>query len=344
MSYVVVRAKATGKGMGNMTFQRRMQSNVPPLTYQAILDSFGFHICDKIGGNLACATSIAQNSSIPICYSFVKWAGGKRQIVPKLYALAPPKFNRYIEPFLDGGALFFHLISNKNRDVTAYISDINPELINTYIAVKDNVEQSIILLTQHEIEYKKGPKEYYEKLRDNYNLRRCSDKTERATQFIALNRTCFNGLYRVNMKGEFNVPCGKYVNPSLCDSNNLRIVSHVLRNYKVTIKAADYKDILLQNAKEGDFIYLNPPYSPESSSANFTNYTNKGFSNKDQEKLAEVYRQLDEVKRKVMLTNSNTSLVRELYAEFAKNTIEVGSKRAINCKAARREGHTDLIV
>jgi DNA adenine methylase len=175
-------------------------------------------------------------------------------------------------------------------------------------------------------------------------LKSCSDGIERAAQFITLNRTCFNGLYRVNKKGEFNAPKGDYKNPTICDAGNLRNVSAALRYSNITIKAADYKDMLLENTREGDFIYLDPPYSPESQTAYFTNYTNNGFSYNDQKELAEIFRQLHEKKCKVMLTNSNTPLVRELYADYANNTIEVGSKRAINCKAAKREGHTDLII
>jgi DNA adenine methylase len=311
---------------------------------QSTLESFGFHICDKIDGNLACATSSTHNRQIPICYPFIKWAGGKRQLISQLSALAPPEFNRYFEPFLGGGAMFLHLISNKNRQFIAHISDINPELINVYVAVKDDVEKLIKLLKQYEIEYNQAPEESYYKLRSRYNLRDSCDKIERAAQLITLNRTCFNGLYRVNRQGEFNVPKGDYKNPTICDTGNLRNVSAALRYSKVTIKTCDYKEILLQTAKEGDFIYLDPPYSPESSTAYFTNYTYDGFSYNDQKKLAEIFRQLDEMKCKVMLTNSNTPLVRELYAPFAKYTIEVDSKRTINCKALKREGHTDLII
>lgn len=314
--------------------------------HQATLESFGYDIAEsnKIGGNLACATSSTNNHQIPICDPFVKWAGGKRQLLWQLYPLAPVKFDRYIEPFLGGGALFLRLISQKSRRFTAYISDINSELINTYVAVKDYIEKLIKLLKQYEIEYNQAPEEYYYKLRTCYNLGASCDKLEKAAQFIALNRTCFNGLYRVNGSGSFNVPWGKYVNPSICDSSNLRNVSIGLRYSKVEIKVSDYKEMLLENAKEGDFIYLDPPYSPVSPTAYFTNYTTNGFSNKDQKELAERFRQLDEMKCKVMLTNSNTPLVRELYAPFARHTIEVNSKRAINCKASKREGHTDLII
>jgi len=211
-----------------------------------------------------------------------------------------------------------------------------------YLAAKDDVEKLIKLLTQHEIGYNQAPEGYYYKLRSCYNLRASCDKIERAAQFITLNRTGFNGLYRVNRKGEFNVPWGKYINLSICDSNNLRNVSHTLHSNKATIKACDYREMLLENAREGDFIYLDPPYNPVSSTAYFTNYTYDGFSYNDQKKLAEIYKQLDEMKCNVMLTNSNTPLVRELYAPFV--ITEVNSKRVINCNAEKREGHTDLII
>jgi DNA adenine methylase len=151
-------------------------------------------------------------------------------------------------------------ISAKNkRFTTAYISDINSELINSYIAVKDNVERLTELLKLHEIEYKKAPVEYYYNLRSNHNL---SDSTERAARFIALNRTCFNGLYRVNSNGMFNVPIGKYKNPTICNSSNLRNVSLALHHSNAIIKTCDYKEMLLENAKEGDFYIFGPALQP----------------------------------------------------------------------------------
>ena len=138
--------------------------------------------------------SYVLHDKMPLCYPFVKWAGGKTQLLQQLYSLAPSEFDRYFEPFLGGGALYFYLISDKNRRFTAYLSDINSELINSYIAVKDNVENLIKFLKRHEIEYKKAPKEYYYKLRNTDKL---SNYTQRAARFIALNRTCYNGLYRV---------------------------------------------------------------------------------------------------------------------------------------------------
>ena len=209
------------------------------------------------------------------------------------------------------------------------------------MVIKDDVEKLIELLKLHKIEYTKDPKDYYYKLRSKHKL---IDSTERTARFIALNRTCFNGLYRVNSNGEFNVPIGKYSNPLICDSINLRNVSVALRYSNVTIKANDYKQVLLENAMEGDFIYLDPPYNPESATSYFTGYTDNGFSNKDQKELADIFKKLDDRKCKVMLTNSSTPLVRELYTPFAKYTKEVESKRAINCKAEKRQGHTDLII
>jgi DNA adenine methylase len=235
--------------------------------------------------------SYILHDKMPLCYPFVKWAGGKTQLLSQLYALAPPEFDRYFEPFLGGGALFFYLISDKNKRFTAYLSDINLELINWYIAVKDNVTKLIKFLKQHEIRYKKSPAEYYYKLRNNDGL---ANQTERAARFIALNRTCYNGLYRVNRNGKFNVPLGRYKNPIICNSSNLRNVSIALRYSKATIKVSDYKKILLENAKEGDFIYLDPPYNPISSTAYFTRYTNSGFSDRDQKELADVFRELND--------------------------------------------------
>lgn len=172
------------------------------------------------------------------------------------------------------------------------------------MVVKDNVEKLIEFLKLHEIGYKKAPSEYYYKLRSNYNNdnKLAIDSTERAAQFITLNKTCFNGLYRVNWSGLFNVPIGKYKNPTICNSSNLRNVSLALGYSKATIRVSDYKKILLENAMEGDFIYLDPPYNPVSSTAYFTGYTYSGFSDKDQKDLADIFRKLDDRKCKILLT------------------------------------------
>jgi DNA adenine methylase len=282
------------------------------------------------------------NDKMTLCYPFIKWAGGKTQLLQQLYGLAPATFDRYFEPFIGGGALFFYLISAKNKRFTAYLSDINAELINSYMAVKDDVEKLIKLLRRQENGYKKASAGYYYKLRSNNN--KFANHIEKAARFIALNRTCYNGLYRVNRQGIFNVPWGKYKDPLIYNSSNLRNVSLALRYSKAIINASDYKEILLENAKEGDFIYLDPPYNPVSSTAYFTRYTNSGFSDQNQKELADVFRELDERECKVLLSNSSTALVKELYSDFANNTTEVNALRSINCKGSRRAGHKELII
>jgi DNA adenine methylase len=288
-------------------------------------------------------------------YPFVKWAGGKSQLLSELDTFIPSEFNLYFEPFLGGGALFFHLIStNNNIPFTAYLSDINEELINAYKVVKDqnNVEVLIELLKKHETEYKKNPSEYYYKLRTNrIESATANYDIERAARFITLNKTCYNGLYRVNKDGIFNVPIGRYKNPLICDSNNLRNVSRALRDSKAQIKVSNYKEMLLENAKEGDFIYLDPPYNPVSPTANFTGYTNSGFTDLDQKELANVFAKLNDRKCKILLSNSDTPFIRKLYyydsdsdSSSKYNITEVDVLRAINSKGSKRTGHKELII
>jgi DNA adenine methylase len=287
-----------------------------------------------------------QNSDIakkvlPPIYPFVKWAGGKTQLLQQLYESAPAQFDRYLEPFLGGGALFFYLISVRSKKFIAYLSDVNSELINSYNVVKNNAEELIGLLRKHEIEYQKSPSEYYYQLRD---VNRPNNDTEKAARFITLNRTCYNGLYRVNSKGLFNVPWGKYKDPVICNAKNLRNVSFALQRSNAIIQVSDYKEILLKNAKERDFIYLDPPYRPSSSTAYFTRYTDTGFTDKDQRDIANIFEELTKRKCKVMLSNSNTPLIKELYSKLAKDIREVNAIRAINCKGSGRIGHTELII
>jgi len=252
---------------------------------------------------------------------FVKWAGGKRQILKVLLSRVPKKFNRYIEPFVGGGALFFEL-----RPKKAIISDINYELINAYIVIRDNVEELIKDLKKH-----KNTEEYF------YYIRSIDPNTltsvERASRFIYLNKTCFNGLYRENSKGQFNVPYGKYKNPKICDEENLRAVSSYLNRIDVEILNCDYKKTC-QLAKEGDFVYLDPPYHPLSRTASFTSYNKNGFSEEDQLELSEIFRELDKKGCFVMLSNSNTNFIRKLYSDY--KVQEVKASRAINCKPNRR--------
>lgn len=276
---------------------------------------------------------------LPLSYPFLKWAGGKTQILFEIEKFVPSEFNRYFEPFLGGGAVFFHL-TTKNLQFTAYLSDTNEELITVYRVVKDDVEKLIDILKKHQKDYDKDPIEFY------YELRKFVPPTdvERAARFIALNKTCYNGLYRVNKRGVFNVPIGRYKNPLICDSNNLRNASLSLRDSKVIIELSDYKQILLENAREGDFVYLDPPYNPASSTASFTSYTNSGFTDTDQKELRDVFTELMDRKCKVLLSNSDTKFIRKLYSEFARCFKEVNVLRSINCRGSKRSGHKELII
>jgi DNA adenine methylase len=209
---------------------------------------------------------------IPCCHPFVKWAGGKGQLLPQIMCYIPQKFARYFEPFLGGGAVFFH-IAPYNRNAT--LSDINADLINVYIIIRNNVEELIAALNYHQTEYSKSPKRYYYELRDS---KKVFNNIEKAARFITLNKTCYNGLYRVNKNGLFNVPIGRYKNPLICDTNNLRKASMVLRHPGSSLRIGDYKKILGEKAVKDDFVYLDPPFHPVSNTANFTSYTNNGFT------------------------------------------------------------------
>jgi DNA adenine methylase len=268
---------------------------------------------------------------------FVKWAGGKGQLLSKLDKLIPSQFNRYFEPFLGGGAMFFHLVYDKNM-TTAYLSDTNEELIKAFKVVRDSVGELIEVLNQHQKEYDKNPSEYYYRLRDEIQPR---NDVEIAARFIALNKTCFNGLYRVNQNRKFNVPIGEYKKPLICDSSNLKNVCSVLRHSKAEIQSVDYREMLLK-AETDDFVYLDPPYKPVSSTSNFTAYTHQGFGDDDQLKLKKTFMELNHKNCKVLLSNSDTPFIRELYPDYSVK--EVKAQRAINSKGSKRTGHKELLI
>ncbi|GAB1779546.1 hypothetical protein PMEGAS67_50230 [Priestia megaterium] len=257
----------------------------------------------------------------------LKWAGGKQQMLDVLIPNMPRKFNKYIEPFIGGGALFF-AVSPEN----AVIADSNPELTNLYEVIKNDVDSLIALLKEM-----KNEEEFF------YEVRKLKVESlsniERAARMVYLNRTCFNGLYRVNKKGEFNTPYGKYKNPKICDEVNLRAVSEVLQ--RCTIVLGDYKEVLKEYAEPGDFIFLDPPYIPISQYSDFKRYTKEQFSEKDQVELANEVKRLQELGCYVLLTNSNHPLVHELYAEYEITVHE--TRRNINSKASNRQGQ-DVVV
>jgi DNA adenine methylase len=274
----------------------------------------------------------------PRCHPFVKWAGGKSQLIPQIIRLMPAKFTRYFEPFLGGGAVFFH-IASYNRN--AFLSDINTDLINAYKVIRNHVEELIPALNYHQIEYNKYPKKYY------YHLRDCTqvfNKIDTAARFIALNKTCYNGLYRVNKNGLFNVPIGRYKNPIICDADNLRNISVVLKQSGSNLGVSDYKKILVEKAEKDDFIYLDPPFHPVSNTANFTSYTNNGFTLDDQKKLVIIFNELTRRGCKLLLSNSNTEEIRRLYSDYSHLTEVTTVNRSINTVASKRVGHTELLI
>jgi DNA adenine methylase len=275
-----------------------------------------------------------QTMSRPAAAPFVKWAGGKTQLLHRLDAHIP-QFTRYFEPFLGGGALFFHLASR--LQFNAYLSDANRDLVNAYNVVKSDVEGLIALLERHEKNYRKAAAEYYYRLRATQP----ADQIEAAARFIALNKTCYNGLYRVNSSGAFNVPIGRYKNPTICDKDQLRNASAVLNHSDAQIVACDYRQEL-KKAREGDFVYLDPPFDPLSRTANFVDYTKSGFDERDQIELARVFNELDRKGCKVLLSNSDTRLTRKLYSGFEQHRVRV--LRAISCKGSERTGYRELLV
>lgn len=259
---------------------------------------------------------------------FLKWAGGKTQLLYSLSSHVPSNFGKYIEPFLGGGAFFFYLQPNR-----AILADSNEELINCFQAVQRNVKQVIKKLLLY-----KNTKEFY------YTVRGLEpnslSKTERAARFIYLNRTCFNGLYRVNKKGQFNVPYGKYKNPTICDENKLLKAHLALQGAQIICQ--DYKKVIKKYAKPGDFIYFDPPYYPVSKYSDFKRYTKDFFYEDDHIDLANLFRHLFEKGCFVLLTNSNCEFVKELYKDF--NYTIIDTKRVINKYPSRRNSGQDLIV
>ncbi len=257
----------------------------------------------------------------------LKWAGGKAQMLSDLLPKVPASYGRYIEPFFGGGALFFAL-----QPENAIIADSNPELINMYRQVADNVDEVIRYLKKYE-----NTSEVF------YEVRSLEWETlpqaEAAARTIFLNRTCFNGLYRVNKQGKFNVPYGKYKNPKICDEDGLRAASSALKNAEIL--CGDYLLVLDHYAQPGDFVFLDPPYLPISEYSDFKRYTKEQFYEEDHIELAKIIMRLHERGCHVVLTNSNHPLVHELYAPFAIEVIQ--TKRHISCNGSTRKGE-DVIV
>jgi DNA adenine methylase len=261
------------------------------------------------------------------CRPILKWAGGKSQLLGELLPRVPQKYGRFIEPFFGGGALFFAL-----RPEQAIIADSSLELINLYRTVANNVEGVITSLKRH-----KNEEDAFYKVRAQDWTKLSTEKA--AARTIFLNRTCFNGLYRVNRQGQFNVPFGRYKNPRILDDENLRATSAMLR--RATIVQGDYKDVLREHAQAGDFVFLDPPYLPISAYSDFKRYTKEQFHEEDHRELAEEIARLHGLGCYVILTNSNHELVHELYGHYGLEIIS--TKRHISCNGKSRTGE-DVIV
>lgn len=270
---------------------------------------------------------IIVQPDLQTCRPLLKWAGGKTQLLGEIVPKMPRKYGRYIEPFFGGGALFFSV-----RPVGGIIADSNPELVNLYQSIADDVDEVLAQLR------------LYENSEDAFYAARALDVAnlsgpEAAARTIFLNRTCFNGLYRVNKSGQFNVPFGRYKNPKIVDEEALRAASALLVN--TTIICGDYKSVLQNNAQAGDFIFLDPPYLPVSAYADFKRYTKEQFYEEDHVELAAEVKRLHDLGCHVILTNSNHPLVHEQYRKFPIEVVQ--TKRYISCNGKGRTGE-DVIV
>jgi DNA adenine methylase len=269
---------------------------------------------------------------------FLKWPGGKTQLLPELRKLYPPAtaFARYLEPFVGAGSVFFDLAA---QGVLAgkecFLSDANDELTSTYQIVRDQAADLSNLLRDHATKHKVDAKTHYYEVR----ALRPSNRLPEAARMIYLNKTCFNGLYRVNAAGGFNVSLGDYENPTICDEENLWACSKALAG--ASIFQEDYRGCY-QRAQEGDFIYFDPPYVPVSDTANFTSYTAEGFGPSDQAGLAKILRKLDDLGCLLLLSQADSPRARDLYDGFHIHAVE--AKRNINRNGKKRGKVGEIIV
>lgn len=289
-------------------------------------------------------------------HPFVKWAGGKGQLIDVLKSNLPQgigtDITKYAEPFVGGGALLFSLLSEYSFE-EVYICDNNKELMNAYAMIKNNCNELIQCLMSLQCRYDnctsiQEKQSFYYEERDKFNDLVLSDytKIEKASLFIFLNKTCFNGLYRVNKKGQFNVPFGKHDNPAICDTENLLKLSDALQN--VIIRSRDYHDVI-NFADKSTFVYIDPPYRPLNSTSAFTSYTEQQFNDQNQIELADLYKELSKRNVKVMLSNSdphnineNDNFFDEIYSEF--EILRVEASRMINSKASSRGKIKELLI
>ena len=250
----------------------------------------------------------------------------------------PKQFGTYHEPFLGGGAVMFNLLT-KEPQLSCYVSDFNSNLILAYVTIRDKLGKLIESLENHSKNYHKDSTDYY------YEVRKQEPKQqiEKVSRLIFLNRTCFNGLYRVNKKGQFNVPLGRYTNPNIVNKENLTAVSRVLQSRKIKISCRDFEAVL-DDTKKGDLIYFDPPYQPVSDTANFTSYTHRDFTEDDLQRLVELANQLNSKGCNVLLSNSNSKIVKNYFSEKHWSVSEINANRAINSNSQKRTGHKEVLI
>jgi DNA adenine methylase len=259
---------------------------------------------------------------------FLKWAGGKNSLLPYLRSLVPNEFVSYIEPFLGGGAFFFDL-----KPKQAILADLNPELINCYKVVKENPDELIELLARMRVS-----KEFYYEIRAKKTEE--MSELQRASRLIYLNKTCYNGLYRVNKKGQFNTPFGRNTSMNICNAQNIKLASEMLKN--AILIEGDFETILLKYAQKGDFIYLDPPYPSVGRFSDFKRYTKDFFCENDHRRLAKVVREIAKRECLFILSNAKHDLVTELYEDFRK--IDVEAPRFINCRGGARGNVPEVFI
>ncbi len=269
---------------------------------------------------------------------FVKWVGGKRQLMQELENNFPKQFGTYHEPFLGGGAVMFNLLTKKPQ-LSCNVSDFNSDLILAYVTIRDKLGKLIESLENHSKNYHKEPSEYY------YSVRKQEPKQQidKVSRLLFLNKTCFNGLYRVNKKGQFNVPLGRYTNPNIINKENLTVVSKILQSKKIKISCRDFETVL-DDAKKGDLVYFDPPYQPISNTANFTSYTHRDFTEDDLARLADLANQLNSKGCHVLLSNSNSKVVKEYFSAKHWSINAIDANRAINSDSKKRTGHKEIII
>ena len=269
----------------------------------------------------------------PLVAPVVKWAGGKRQLLDELCPLLPKRISSYCEPFVGGGAMLFRL-----QPAAARVNDINEGLIRLYEVIRDDVEGLIAALSVH-----KNEEAYYYAVRDwDRDPARYAalPAVEKAARLLYLNKTCYNGLFRVNSAGAFNTPFGRYKNPTIVNADTLRAVSRYFNAARILFSCRDYAEVLAETER-GTFVYLDPPYDPVSPTANFTSYARGGFGRDDQIRLRECCDELNRRGVRFMLSNSSTPFIREQYAAYHITTVK--AMRAVNSDAAGR-GQVDEVV